>query len=161
MIRVKRKPVEKTDSVQNAVVTTDTSLLAVPPLTVPEVDSKEVQFIVSAVSGILTSNLNDIEESYKLDLLCAELKINPKLFDKIVARERVRLNEVLPEDEMRLKALMDWNNTQVKWDAILPAPLARDLIHDGDILNVDPVVLWQPLMATVQGGRIMSIRKLY
>lgn len=149
MIRVKRKSVEKTDPVQNAISTTDTSLLAVPPLTVLEADNKEVQSIVTAVSGILTSNLNDIEESYKLDLLCAELKINPKLFDKIVARERVRLNEVLPEDEMRLKALMDWNNTQVKWDAILPAPLARDLIHDGDILNVDPVVLWQPLMATV------------
>ena len=149
MIRVKRKPVERIDSVQNTISTTDTSLLAVPPLTVREADNKEVQSIVIAVSGILTSNLNDIEESYKLDLLCAELKINPKLFDKIVARERVRLNEVLPEDEMRLKALMDWNNTQVKWDAILPAPLARDLIHDGDILNVDPVVLWQSLMATV------------
>ena len=142
-------PVQKSDSVENAIGTTDTSLLAVPPLTVPKVDSKEIQSIVSAVSGILTSNLNDIEESYKLDFLSAELKINPKLFDKIVARERVRLNEVLPEDEMRLKALMDWDNTQIEWNAILPASLARDLIHDADILNVDPIVIWQPLMASV------------
>ena len=142
-------PVEKTDSVQNPCGTTDTSLLAVPPLTVEKYESKEIKSIVTAVSGILSSNLTDIEESFKLDSLCTESGINPKLFEKIVARERVRLDEVSPEDEMRLKALMDWDKTEIDWDAILPAPLARDLIHDGDMLNVDPVVIWQPFMATV------------
>lgn len=142
-------PVEKSDSVESVNVTSDTSLLAVPPLTVENYESKEIKAIGTAVSGILASNLSDIQESFKLDLLCTELEINPKLFEKIVARERVRLDEVAPEDEMRLKALMDWDNTQIDWEAILPAPLARDLIHDGDMLNVDPVVIWQPLMTSV------------
>ncbi len=141
--------VGKSDSVENANVTTDTSLLAVPPVTVEKYESKEIKAIGTAVSGILASNLSDIQESFKLDTLCTESGINPKLFSQIVARERVRLNEVSPEDEMRLKALMDWDNTQIDWKAILPAPLARDLIHDGDMLNVDPVVIWQPLMASV------------
>lgn len=142
-------PVEKSDSVEKAIGTTDTSLLAVPPLTVEKYESKEIKSIVTAVSGILSSNLSDIQESFKLDSLCTELGINPKLFEKIVARERVRLDEVSPEDEMRLKALVDWDNTQIDWEAILPAPLARDLIHDADTLNVDPVAIWQPFMATV------------
>ena len=142
-------PVEKTDSVQNPCGTTDTSLLAVPPVTVEKYESKEIKYIVTAVSGILSSNFTDIEESLKLDLLCTESGINPKLFEKIVARERVRLDEVSPEDEIRLKALMDWDKTEIDWEGILPAPLARDLIHDGDMLNVDPVVIWQPLTATV------------
>ncbi|MBD2526816.1 DUF3987 domain-containing protein, partial [Nostoc sp. FACHB-133] len=142
-------PVEKSDSVENAIGSTDTSLLAVTPLTVENYEGKEIKTIGTAVSGILSSNLSDIQESFKLDLLCTESGINPKLFEKIVARERVRLDEVSPEDEMRLKALMEWDNTQIDWEAILPAPLARDLIHDGDMLNVDPVVIWQPLMASV------------
>lgn len=142
-------PVEKSDSVENANVTSDTSLLAVPPVTVENYESKEIKAIGTAVSGILCSNLSDIQESFRLDTLCTESGINPQLFEKIVARERVRLDEVSPEDEMRLKALMDWDNTQIQWEAILPAPLARDLIHDGDMLNVDPVVIWQPLMASV------------
>lgn len=142
-------PVEKSDSVEKVIGTTDTSLLAVPPMTVYSYESKEIKAIGTAVSGILTSNLSDIQESFKLDLLCTESGINPKLFEKIVARERVRLDEVSPEDEMRLKALMEWDNTQINWETILPAPLARDLIHDGDMLNVDPVVIWQPLMASV------------
>ena len=142
-------PVEKTDSVQNAIDTTDTTLLAVPPLTVEKSESKEIKSIVTAVSSILSSNLTDIQESFKLDSLCTESGINPRLFEKIVARERVRLDEVSPEDEMRLKALMDWDKTEIDWEAILPAPLVRDLIHDADILNIDPVVIWQPLMSTV------------
>jgi hypothetical protein len=142
-------PVEKSDSVENAIGSTDTSLLAVLPLTVENYESKEIKAISTAVSGILSSNLSDIQESFRLDRLCTESEINPKLFEKIVARERVRLDEVSPEDEMRLKALMDWDNTQINWEAVLPAPLARDLIHDADVLNVDPVVIWQPLMAAV------------
>ncbi|MBD2527361.1 DUF3987 domain-containing protein, partial [Nostoc sp. FACHB-133] len=142
-------PVEKSDSVENAIGSTDTSLLAVTPLTVENYEGKEIKTIGTAVSGILSSNLSDIQESFRLDTLCTELGISPKLFEKIVARERVRLDEVSPEDEMRLKALMDWDKTEIDWEAILPAPLARDLIHDGDMLNVDPVVIWQPLMASV------------
>ncbi|MGF2040086.1 MAG: DUF3987 domain-containing protein [Nostoc sp. CmiVER01] len=142
-------PVEKSGSVEKAIGSSDTSLLAVPPVTVDSYESKEIKAIGTAVTGILSSNLSDIQESFKLDLLCTESGINPKLFEKIVARERVRLDEVSPEDEMRLKALMDWDNTQIDWEAILPAPLARDLIHDADVLNVDPVVIWQPLMAAV------------
>ncbi|MBG1259640.1 DUF3987 domain-containing protein [Nostoc commune] len=141
-------PVQKTDSVQNANGSSDTSLLSVPPMTVQKHESKEIKSIVTGVSGILSSNLSDVQESFELDSLCTESGINPKLFSQIVARERVRLDEVSPEDEMRLKALMDWDNTQIDWEAILPAPLARDLVHDGDMLNVDPVVIWQPLMAT-------------
>jgi len=142
-------PVEKTDSVENANGTSDTSLLSVPPVTVEKYESKEIKAIGTAVSGILSSNLTDIQESFKLDSLCTESGINPKLFSQIVSRERVRLNEVSPEDEMRLKALMDWDKTEIDWEGILPAPLVRDLIHDAEVLNVDPVVIWQPLMASV------------
>lgn len=136
-------------TVQKSIVSTDNSLLSVPPLTIERVNLQESQSIVSVVSGILANNLDDVEESFKLDLLRTELGINEKLFDRIVARERVKLYEVLPEDEMRLKSLIEWRNTKIDWGAILPAPLARDLIHDADVLNVDPVVIWQPLMSAV------------
>ncbi|MHC5826363.1 MAG: hypothetical protein ACYT04_63525, partial [Nostoc sp.] len=122
---------QKRVTVQKSIVSTDNSLLSVPPLTIESITRQDSQSIVSVVSGILASNFDDIEESFKLDLLCTELGINPRLFEKIVARERVRLDEVSPGDEMRLKALMDWDKTQIDWEAILPAPLARDLIHDG------------------------------
>jgi hypothetical protein len=136
-------------TVQKSIVSTDNSLLSVPPLTMEMIAKQDSQSIVSVVSGILAENLDDVEESFKLDLLRTELGINQKLFDRIVARERVKLYEVLPEDEMRLKSLIEWRNTKIEWGAILPAPLARDLIHDADILNVDPVVIWQPLISAV------------
>lgn len=122
--------VAKTDSVQKFIVTGDTSLLSLPPVTSGKPSNNEIQSIVTGVTGILGLSLNDIEESYKLDGLHTRSGISQKLFDKIVARERVRLDEVFPEDEMRLKTLIDWGNTKIDWDAILPAPLARDLNHD-------------------------------
>jgi Protein of unknown function (DUF3987)/Bifunctional DNA primase/polymerase, N-terminal len=140
---------QKRLTVQKSIVSTDNSLLSVPPLTIERIAKQDSQSIVSVVSGILASNLDDIEESFKLDLLCTELGISQKLFDRIVARERVKLDEVLPEDEMRLKSLIEWRNNKIDWDAILPAPLARDLNHDADVLNVDPVVIWQPLISAV------------
>ncbi|MBD0261842.1 MAG: DUF3987 domain-containing protein [Tolypothrix sp. T3-bin4] len=139
----------KEGSVQKSIVSTDNGLLSVPPLTMEKLTQKEIQPIVSIVSGILTSNLDELEECYQLDIVRKHYQLNQKLFDKIVARERVKLDEVLPEDEMRLKSLIDWRNTKIEWDAILPAPLARDLTHDGDVLNIDPVVIWQPLMSAV------------
>ncbi len=81
-----------------------------PPLTIERIARQDSQSIVSVVSGILASNLDDVEESFKLYLLCTELGINQKIFDRIVARERVKLDEVLPEDEVRLKSLIEWRN---------------------------------------------------
>ncbi|MBW4608144.1 MAG: DUF3987 domain-containing protein [Hassallia sp. WJT32-NPBG1] len=137
------------NSVQKSIVSTDNGLLSVPSLTMEKLTHKQIKPIVSIVSGILNSNLDELEECYQLDLVRAEYELSQKLFDKIVAKERVKLDEVLPEDEMRLKSLIDWRNTKIEWDAILPAPLARDLIHDGNVLNIDPVVIWQPLMSAV------------
>ncbi|WP_189523613.1 DUF3987 domain-containing protein [Nostoc sp. PA-18-2419] len=140
---------QKRLTVQNSIVSTDNSLLSVPPLTMKMIEKQTSESIVSVVSGILAQNSDDVEESFKLDLLRTELVISQRVFDRIVARERVKLYEVLPEDEMRLKSLIEWRNTKIDWGAILPAPLARDLIHDADVLNVDPVVIWQPLLSAV------------
>ncbi len=125
-------------------------------LTLEKVEVTAVSEVVNGVNKILKLNLGEFEEYYKLDLLRRSSKIDKKLFDKIVASERVAY-EVQPEDEIRLKTLIDWSQQTINWDEVLPAPLARIMKRDGNVLNIDPVMLWQPLLSTISsliGGRV-------
>ncbi|BAZ18920.1 Primase 2 (plasmid) [Calothrix sp. NIES-4071] len=125
-------------------------------LTLEKVEVTPVSEVVNGVNKILKLNLGEFEEYYKLDLLRRSSKIDKKLFDKIVASERVAY-EVQPEDEIRLKTLIDWSQQTINWDEVLPAPLARIMKRDAQVLNIDPVMLWQPLLSTISsliGGRV-------
>ncbi|MBA3920198.1 MAG: DUF3987 domain-containing protein [Nostocaceae cyanobacterium] len=143
--------VQNVDSVVNLNGSVDNSLLSTL-LSTPQADEEKVlQAIVSIVSIILGSNYPEFLESHKLDTLYTECKqkVSRKLFDSIVASQRVKTSEVLPEDELRLKSLMDFSQTKINWDEVLPAPLARDMKHDADVLNIDPVMIWQALLSAV------------
>lgn len=125
-------------------------------LTLEKVEVTPVSEVVNGVNKILKLNLGEFEEYYKLDLLRRSSKIDKKLFDKIVASERVAY-EVQPEDELRLKTLIDWSDATINWDEVLPAPLARIMKRDAQVLNIDPIMLWQPLLSTISsliGGRV-------
>ncbi len=143
--------VQNVDSVVNLNGSVDNSLLSTLLSTPQADDEKVLQAIVSIVSIILGSNYPEFLESHKLDTLYTECKqkVSRKLFDSIVASQRVKTSEVLPEDELRLKSLMDFSQTKINWDEVLPAPLARDMKHDADVLNIDPVMIWQALLSAV------------
>lgn len=138
-------------------VSVDNGLLSTGVLTIENDDESIIQLIVNTVNGILGSNLEEFLERHKLDSLYGQYKekITRKLFDAIVASERVKASEVLPEDELRLKSLVDYSQTKINWDEVLPAPLARDLKHDADVLNIDAVMIWQSLLSAVSslGGQ--------
>lgn len=121
-------------------------------LSTPEDDDEiTIQAIVGIVYTIINSNLSEFVERQKLNMVYRQYKdvVDRKLFESIVASQRVKLKEVLPEDELRLKSLMDYAKAKIDWDEVLPAPLARDIRHDADILNIDPVMIWQALLPAV------------
>lgn len=127
----------------------DNGLLSPHPVTIESDAESKIQAIVTIVTATLDQFLGDILERSELDNIYSQYKdsISRKLFDQIVASCRVKVSEVLPEDELRLKNLVEYSQTQINWDEVLPAPLARDLKHDADVLNIDPVMIWQALLA--------------
>jgi len=147
----------KTNLSRKLNVSVDNGLLSTGALTIENDNESTIQLIVNTVNGILGSNLEEFFERHELDILYGQYKekITRKLFDAIVASERVKASEVLPEDELRLKSLVDYSQTRINWDEVLPAPLARDIKHDADVLNIDPVMIWQSLLSAVSslGGQ--------
>ncbi|NJR75838.1 MAG: DUF3987 domain-containing protein [Scytonema sp. CRU_2_7] len=141
----------KTQLSGKSIVNVDNAQLSTGVLTIENLDETQIQAIVNAVNAILQENRVDFIESSKLDHLYRNNRqfVSQKVFNDIVAGCRVRYNEVLPEDELRLKSLMDYNQALINWDEVLPTSLARDLKHDADVLNIDPVMLWQPLLSAV------------
>lgn len=140
----------------------DNRLLSNPLSTHQTDDDKVIEAIVCIVHGIVTSDSNEFVERLKLDKVYSQYKskVNRKLFDSIVASQRVKHNEVLPEDELRLKSLFDYSQAKINWDEVLPSPLARDIKHDADELNIDPVMLWQallPAVSSLAGGFKLNV----
>lgn len=111
-------------------------------------DPLSLSATVSAVTEILKSGLKDYAERHQLDLVQTRSELSKGAFWELVAALRCTLDEVQPEDAVRLSQLIDWHNAALDLHTALPA-MADDLIHDASILNIDPICLVQYLLPAV------------
>ena len=114
----------------------------------PNSDEVSIAATVNAVTATLNLGLADYEEQSNLESIQKSSAMSKDAFWKLVAAQRCQLDEVQPEDEERVKQLIDWSQTTLDFHKAIPA-MAADLIHDGNILNTDPIGLWQYLLPTV------------
>ncbi|MBD2498198.1 DUF3987 domain-containing protein [Nostoc sp. FACHB-280] len=108
----------------------------------------EITSIVTSVTRILKAGLTDYEETQRLEELLSSTIVTKSAFWQIVSSVRTQLDEVQPCDEIRLESLINWHSSQLDFYQALPS-MAADLMHDAEILNVEPIVIWQPLLSTV------------
>lgn len=111
-------------------------------------DVVSIQEIVPSVTQILQAGLIDYEETQRLEEVASIPGIAKPAFKQLVSSVRSQLHDVQPEDEIRLDNLINWHNAQLDFDRALPS-MAADLKHDAAILNIEPIVIWQPLLAAV------------
>lgn len=104
--------------------------------------------IVTHVTSILELGLPDWEEQSKLDALQSDCGISKTSFAHLVASRRCQSDEVMPSDWQQLERLIDWKNVTLDFNKVIPH-MASDLLHDGRILNIDPIMLWQYLFPAV------------
>jgi hypothetical protein len=112
---------------------------------------------VATVTMILKAGLKDYEERAKLDDIQVRSSISKGAFWELVASLRCAFDEVQPEDVRRLNQLLDWHEATLDLTKVLPPPLARSFQHDGEILNIDPISLWQyflPASLSLAGKRV-------
>ncbi|NEP56812.1 MAG: DUF3987 domain-containing protein [Symploca sp. SIO2G7] len=114
----------------------------------PNPDEVSIAATVNAVTDTLNLGLADYEEQSNLESIQKSSVMSKDAFWKLVAAQRCQLDEVQPEDEERVKQLIDWSQTTLDFHKAIPS-MADDLIHDGNILNTDPIGLWQYLLPTV------------
>ncbi|MBE9053404.1 DUF3987 domain-containing protein, partial [Nostocales cyanobacterium LEGE 11386] len=107
-----------------------------------------IKEIVPTVTKILQAGLIDYEETQKLEEVASIPGISKPAFKQLVSSVRSQIHDVQPEDEIRLDNLINWHNAQLDFDRALPS-MAADLKHDAAILNIEPIVIWQPLLAAV------------
>ncbi|MBW4557158.1 MAG: DUF3987 domain-containing protein, partial [Trichormus sp. ATA11-4-KO1] len=107
-----------------------------------------IKEIVPTVTQILQAGLIDYEETQKLEEIASIPGISKPAFKQLVSSVRSQIHDVQPEDEIRLDNLINWHNAQLDFDRALPS-MAADLLHDATILNIEPIVIWQPLLAAV------------
>lgn len=103
---------------------------------------------VTTVTSILEQGLPEWEEHSKLDALQSGSGISKTSFAQLVASRRCQSDEVMPSDEQQLERLIDWKNVALDFNKVIPH-MADDLLHDGRILNIDPIMLWQYLFPAV------------
>jgi len=113
------------------------------------VDVLSIADTVTSVTKILKSGFQDWLEINKLE----EVRLNSELFNKeafyvLVKGIKSQFDEVQPEDEIRLRALIDWHNTELDFRRALPS-MAEDILHDAKVLNIDPIGIWQYLLPAV------------
>ncbi len=134
-------------------VTGDTSRTGDTPNPVP----LSLAETVTTVTATLKQGLQDYEERHQLDTIEARSQITRPAFWELVKALRTSLDEIHPEDHQRFNQLVDWHNATLNLNHILPPTLAKAFIHDGKILNIDPVSLWQyflPAVLSLVGKRI-------
>ena len=108
-----------------------------------KLDPLNVSATVTTVTAVLQSGLIDYEERAELDAIQQRSLISKGAFWELVASVRCALDEVQPEDVQRLEQLLDWHDAKLDLHQVLPAPLAQTFEHDAEILNIDPISLWQ------------------
>jgi hypothetical protein len=138
---------------QNSTVTGDTARTGDTPNPVP----LSLVETVTTVTATLKKGLKDYEERHQLDTIEARSVVTRAAFWELVKALRTSLDEIYPEDSQRFNQLVDWHNATLNLNHILPPTLAKAFIHDGKILNIDPVSLWQyflPAVLSLAGKRI-------
>ncbi|MBE9039123.1 DUF3987 domain-containing protein, partial [aff. Roholtiella sp. LEGE 12411] len=110
--------------------------------------TSDITATVTTVTQILQAGLTDYEETQRLELLLRNNTVTKTAFNQIVSSVRSQLDDVQPSDEIRLDNLINWHNAKLDFNQALPS-MAADLLHDAEILNIEPIVIWQPLMAAV------------
>jgi hypothetical protein len=112
-------------------------------------DTLSIAATVTTVTGILNSGFPDWVEFNKLEAVrvISELS-NKQAFHALVSGIKSQIDEVQPEDEVRLQSLINWHSTELDFQRALPS-MAEDILHDASVLNVDPIGIWQYLFTTV------------
>lgn len=108
-------------------------------------DAAQLTATVADVTKILELGSSDWEEQAHLDALQAQSGISKASFAHLVTSLRCQFDEVTPTDSQQLDQLIDWKNATLDYHRVLPH-LASDLLHDGRVLNIDPIMLWQYLL---------------
>ncbi|WP_048326970.1 DUF3987 domain-containing protein, partial [Crocosphaera watsonii] len=106
---------------------------------------------------LLEKGLPEYEERHYLDRIEGQSEISRAAFWKLVSSLRCGLDEVTQKDRQRATTLIEDNHKTLKMKRLLPLPLANAMNHDGEILNIDPVSLWQylsPLVLSLVGQKI-------
>ncbi|MBW4690106.1 MAG: DUF3987 domain-containing protein [Komarekiella atlantica HA4396-MV6] len=111
-------------------------------------DAMSFTTTVTTVTDILQTGLTDYEETQKLESVLDSSVVKNAAFKQLVSSVRSQLDDVQPEDEIRLDNLINWHNAKLDFNQALPS-MAADLLHDAEILNIEPIVIWQPLFAAV------------
>lgn len=113
------------------------------------VDIISIADTVTTVTEILKSGFQDWMEINKLEDVRVKSELsNKQAFYALVNGIKSQFDEVQPEDEIRLKALIDWHNTELDFHKALPS-MADDILHDAKVLNIDPIGIWQYLLPAV------------
>ena len=120
------------------------------------VDTTRFTATVTTVTIILKQGLDEWEEQAKLDALQIGSGVSKASFAQLVAAERCKLDEVGSDDQEKLNQLIEWKNTRLDFTKVLPH-LADKLLHDGRVLNIDPIMLLQyllPATLSLAGKRV-------
>jgi|GEM_PF-5390925 len=156
----KSTQVQSSDSVNDITVNVDKGVSSTSGVDNKTFNTYSIECIVSNVKAILATASNSLSERQQLDQLyldaSAHQKLDRKVFYRIVATERLCVSELEREEKARLNSLLEAGNTSIDWLEVLPAPLARDMVHDAAVLDIDPVMIWQSLLATV--ASLMGVR---
>lgn len=121
---------------------------SITPGDTPNVDSARFSSTVTLVTQILEKGLPDWSEQAHLDALQVESGLSKASFAHLVAAQRCQSDEVMPSDQQQLSKLIEWKNASLDYAKVLPN-LAKDLLHDASVLNIDAVMLWQYLLPTI------------
>jgi hypothetical protein len=113
------------------------------------VDLLSVAATVTSVTEVLKSGFPDWMEISKIEAIRVKSELSYKpAFYALVSGIRNQFDEVQPDDEVRLKTLIDWHNAKLDFNQALPS-MAADILHDAAVLNIDPIGIWQYLLPAV------------
>jgi hypothetical protein len=111
-------------------------------------DSVRFTATVTSVTEILNLGFTDYEEQQLLEDVCKESGFSKGAFWKLVNSQKNKIDALQPSDEIRLDALINWSDNKLDLNKALPS-MAPDIQHDADVLNIDPILIWQSLMPAV------------
>lgn len=113
-----------------------------------KIDTVSFTDTVTTVTAILREAYPDWQEQQELDKLSEQTEMSKKAFWQLVAGVKCHLEEIQPEDHKLFQQLIDWHDTKLDVEAILPH-MGKDIIHDAKVLNIDPVAILHPLLPAV------------
>jgi len=109
-----------------------------------KLDMASLAAVVTHVTEVLARGLSDWEEQAQLDAVQSTSGISKAAFAQLTASLRCHSDEVMPVDKQQLEQLIEWKNAKLDFHSVIP-DMAEDLLHDGQVLNIDPIMLLQYL----------------